>query len=42
MIDDPGLLVQAGLELLEEGIKGLKDDVARLEPDFKNLAVGSF
>jgi len=35
-------LGQAGLELLEEGIKGLKDDVARLEPDFKNLAVGSF
>ena len=30
------------MELLEEGIKGLVDDVARLEPDFKKLAVGSF
>lgn len=35
-------LGQAGLELLEEGVKGLVDDVTRLEPDFKKLAVGSF
>lgn len=34
-------LGQAGLELLEEGIKGLVEDVQRLEPDFKKLAVGS-
>ena len=34
-------LGQAGLELLEEGIKGLVEDVERLEPDFKKLAVGS-
>jgi transaldolase len=35
-------LGQAGLELLEDGIKGLVSDVKRLEPDFKKLAVGSF
>lgn len=34
-------LGQAGLELLEEGIKGLVEDIERLEPDFKKLAVGS-
>lgn len=33
-------LGQAGLELLEEGIKGLVDDINRLEPFFKKLAVG--
>ena len=34
-------LGQAGLELLEEGIRGLVEDIGRLEPDFKKLAVGS-
>ena len=34
-------LGQAGLELLEEGIKGLVEDIERLEPDFKKLAVAS-
>lgn len=36
-----GGLGQAGLELLEEGIQGLVEDVERLEPYFKNLALGS-
>ena len=33
-------LGQAGLELLEQGVKGLVDDVDRLEPYFQKLAVG--
>lgn len=33
-------LGQAGLELLEEGVKGLVNDVERLEPFFSKLTVG--
>ena len=33
-------LGQAGLELLEEGVKGLVNDVERLESFFSKLAVG--
>lgn len=34
-------LGQAGLELLEDGIKGLVQDVERLEPVFRNQSIGA-
>lgn len=33
-------LGQAGLELLEAGVKGLVADIDRLEPYFSKLAIG--
>ena len=33
-------LGQAGVDLLEQGVKGLVDDIDRLEPYFQKLAVG--